>query len=210
MRKPALAPARLIAAPVVLSLIIAACGSGTTHHTNALAAATTHSTATTTATAPRPDVDPHLRILAPRNKAHVTQTMTVHVSVSGGKATGSHAFKYVLDGKLTRLGPARVTYAGLTPGTHRLLVSLVAQPSVRAVVAFTVTAPPAPPAPTTTTTAPTPPSPTTTAPAPNPPPPTTATPPPSPPPPTSCIPQHGGGDGDHDNHGAPSDGDGCI
>jgi hypothetical protein len=26
----------------------------------------------------------------------------------------------------------------------------------------------------------------------------------------SCIPQHGGGDRDSDNHGGPSDGDGCL
>src|SRR5579859_489133 len=183
---------RLTAPFVALSLIIAACGSSTSHHAKAVAAAATHSTASTTTTAPRPDVDPHLRILAPRNRARVGQTMTVHVSVGGAKATGSHAFKYVLDGKLTRLGPARLYYAGLAPGTHRLLVSLADQPSVRAVVAFTVTAPPAPPTPDTTATpAPTTSTPTTTAPAPSPPPTTTATPPPSPPPPKSCIPQHG-------------------
>jgi hypothetical protein len=27
---------------------------------------------------------------------------------------------------------------------------------------------------------------------------------------TSCIPQKGGGDNDADNHGGPSDGDGCM
>jgi hypothetical protein len=27
---------------------------------------------------------------------------------------------------------------------------------------------------------------------------------------SSCIPQGGGGDADTDNHGAPSDGDGCL
>jgi hypothetical protein len=32
----------------------------------------------------------------------------------------------------------------------------------------------------------------------------------TPPPATSCIPQGGGGDADSDNHGAPSDGDGCL
>jgi hypothetical protein len=32
----------------------------------------------------------------------------------------------------------------------------------------------------------------------------------APAPSTSCIPQNGGGDDDSDNHGGPSDGDGCL
>lgn len=144
--------------------------------------------------------------------------MIVRVALVGSTRTGSVAYRYVLDGARARRGSARLTFRGLTPGRHRLLVTLVGQSTVHAVRTFFVRAPlpvanPIPvqtaPAPTTTS-MPTPPPTTTVAPPPPPPPSTTTPPPTTTTPPTSGIPQGNGGDKDADNNGGPSDGDGNI
>jgi hypothetical protein len=122
---------------------------------------------------------------------------------------GVRALKYVLDGAFTRYGAIEVTFHGLAPGPHHLLVTLVSRPSVRASVIFTVAAPVVAPAqvPATTSAAP---APATQVPSPAP-----ASPPAAAPAPTpmvsSGIPQGpNAGDADRDNHGGPSDGDGSI
>jgi hypothetical protein len=189
----------------LLTLGISACGSShSASHTTAAsvtAAATTRTTATV-ASAPPPS--PRLRILAPRPQTQLDQTVAVHVSITGAKPTDSHSFRYVLDGKLTRFGSKGLTFTGVIPGHHHLVVALVSRPSVKATTAFTVRAPAptAAPAPTSATPAPT------AAPAP-----TSAT-SSTPPPMTqsgSGIPQGpNAGDADGDNHGGPSDGDGDV
>jgi hypothetical protein len=137
----------------------------------------------------------------------------VKVALIGGQATGARPFRYVLDGH-TRFGSRRVIFHGVRPGQHRLIVTLAGDHAVRTQTRFVVKAPPPPPAPAVTTTAA--PAPTTTAaPAPTttaaPAPTTTAAPAPTTtsPPAGGGIPQ-GGGDGDGDNSGGPSDGDGNI
>jgi hypothetical protein len=130
--------------------------------------------------------------------------------VGGAPAGGAQRFRYVLDHRLARSGSARLTYHELAPGHHRLEVLLAAGSSAsHASTTFTVRGPrpaavviPAE-APNTT---PVPVQTTRT---------TSTTPPPTknttPPPPLSGgILQGGGGDGDSDNSGGPSDGDGNV
>jgi hypothetical protein len=151
---------------------------------------------------------PRLRILSPKRDSHTGTTVTVSVLLTGSPAGGSRLLRYVLDGSLTRGGPARLTFHGLAPGRHRLEAMLNDDRSVRGGVAFTVSAPapiaalpvaPSEPAPSQTTASPSP----ATAPSQTAPPVSTPKPPPS-----TGIPQGGGGDGDGDNSGGPSDGDG--
>jgi hypothetical protein len=160
-----------------------------------------------------------LVIRAPKQGAHIGQTLNVRVAVLGTAPAGPQSFKYVLDGRFTRHGGERVTFTDLTPGRHHIVVTLVGDAGVTAGRGFTVKAPPPPPSPpppttTTSTVQPT----TTTAPAPMP---NTSTaaptpapapaPAPSPPPAASGgIPQGNSGDMDADNNGGPSDGDGNI
>jgi hypothetical protein len=175
---------------------------------------------------------PHLSIISPRAGVHVGQTLTVRVRVSGTNAT-SQRLRYVLDGRLTRLGSPHLTYHELAPGHHRLEVLLADQSVGHAFTTFTVRAPepvavPAPePASPMTTPSPPPPQPESTSPprsssaTTQPSPMTSSSPPPPPPPPheptmseasppSGGIPQGGGGDGDGDNSGGPSDGDGNV
>jgi hypothetical protein len=174
--------------------------------------------ATTTAQ-PASAPAPHLSILSPRAGAHTASTLTVRVALSGAPAGGAQRFRYVLDRRLTRFGPARLTFHDLAPGRHRLEVLSATTGTTRAGTTFTIRAParvaspaPAQTQPTVSTPAP---APTTATPPPQSPPPTktTAPPPPkaSPPPSSGGIPQGpNAGDGDEDNKGAPSDGDGNI
>jgi hypothetical protein len=219
-----------------LAVCITACGSShSSSNQTTIRAAATHAATATAAPAPRAPA-PRLRIVSPRDGARAGQTLTVRVSLTGLAATGTEAFKYVLDGIETRLGTAQLTFHGLAPGQHHLLVALVARPSVNGSLSFSVPAPAlapssvptpivsAPAAPTTMTppSAPAPrtPTPSATPPASTPTPPTSsATPPPTTttqapipaPTPMSAIPQGpNAGDGDNDNHGGPSDGDGNI
>jgi hypothetical protein len=152
-----------------------------------------------------------LRIISPRRGAHAAPNLTIRVAVTGASAGGSRALQYVLDGRLTRLGSARLTFHDLAPGQHHLLVALLARPATRATVSFTVPAPPQPsPAPASASSSPQPAAP---APAPTAPSSPMTQPPAAPPapPPSAGIPQGANaGDGDADNHGAPSDGDGNI
>src|SRR5579859_1192356 len=182
-----------------VAIAVGACGSGhPSQHTSGPSAAVASAPTTTAAPAPASPAG-RLRIISPRRGAHTAETLTVHVQLTGASTTGSRPFMFVLDGRLTRLGPTRLTFHGLAPGRHRLVVALAVRPSIRASVNFTVPAP-APPA---TTSAP---PPTTPAPAP-----ATTSPPTQAPAPSSGIPQGpNAGDGDGDNHGGPSDGDGNI
>lgn len=198
----------------LLALAVAGCGGGSSPHGSSTVAASGSST--TTAAPHRAPVVPRLRVRSPRRGARVTPTVGVTVSLSGARARGPRAFRYVLDGAPARFGPAHLVFHGLAAGRHRLLVALSARRGVTGVVTFTVVAPPPPPAPLTSTTS-TVPSATLTTPAPAPPPPTTTstTAPPTAttttPAPTGGIPQGpSAGDADADNHGGPSDGDGNV
>lgn len=136
----------------------------------------------------------------------------LHIALGGTPAGGAQRFRYVLDRHLERSGSTRLTFHGLTPGRHHLEVLSAATSTARASTTFTVRAPrpvavvvPAE-APRTTNTTPLPrtPPPTET---------TTSAPPPkaSSPPSSGGIPQGpNAGDGDGDNNGAPSDGDGNL
>ena len=195
-------------AAFALGLLLAGCGGGSSSTTASKTTAATPRTPASTAA-----VSPRLLILTPRRGAHTDQSLTVRVRLGGATPTIRHLFRYVLDGRIARLGSARLTFHELVPGRHRLLVMLADDRSVRASSFFFVRAPTpvtAPePAPTTTATTQTP----ETTPAPTPAPSQTttrsATPAPTPAPPsTGGIPQGNGGDRDSDNNGGPSDGDG--
>lgn len=200
------------AAAVGLVVILVGCGSGASKST---LSNTTHApvskAARTAAVAPR------LVILAPARGAHTGQALTVRVAVSATTASGRTAFRYLLDGRISRLGSSRLTFHELTPGRHRLVVMLAGDEHVRATSLFIVRAPmpvtaPEPvhaepaavpareaapaPAPSQTSKQPPGPAPATT---------------PSPAPAAEgAIPQNNGGDGDSDNNGGPSDGDGNL
>jgi hypothetical protein len=160
---------------------------------------------------------PHLSILSPRAGTHTASTLTVRVALSGAPVGGAQRFRYVLDRGLARFGPARLTFHDLAPGRHSLEVLLATTGTARASTTFTVRAPahvaipaPAQTQPTVSTPAP---APTTPPPRTLPPTKTTAPAPPkaSPPPSSGGIPQGpNAGDGDGDNNGAPSDGDGNL
>ncbi|HEY2259685.1 MAG TPA: hypothetical protein VGH45_08225 [Solirubrobacteraceae bacterium] len=211
-----------------VALAISACGGSSSSSTTTAAAATTQAAATTTTTPSAPK--PRLKTLTPRAGAHTGSSVAVKVALIGGKATGAKPFRYVLDGH-TRFGTHRVVFHGVKPGHHHLIVTLADDRSVRTQTKFVVKAPPPQPAPVVTTSTPTQttatapaPAPTTTAaPAPTttaaPAPPTTTAAPPTTtaaPPPTTTSPPagggipQGGGDGDGDNSGGPTDGDGNI
>jgi hypothetical protein len=203
----------LAVASLLVTSALTACGTGqsssqsTPASTAAASASTTAASASTTTTsagtaAPLPP-PAHLRILAPRGQSHIDRTVAVHVALTGAHAAGSRAFRYVLDGSFTRVGPARLTLHDVVPGHHHLVVALASRPSVKAIATFFVTAPaPTPPAAPASVSSSPPPATMTTAPAP--------TPAPSPAP-SSGIPQGpSAGDADGDNHGGPSDGDGNI
>lgn len=210
MNYPRARPLLVAGALGMLTLGIGGCGSShssaRTTAASVTPAGTTQITATT-ATTPAPatarSLPAHLRILAPRPLAQLDQTVAVHVSVTGAMGTGTRSFRYVLDGRLTRRGSTRLTFTGVVPGHHHLLVALVSHPSVNATAAFTVLAPPAPPqAPSV--------APMTSA-APRPATPPTPSGPSAPMMSTGGIPQGpNAGDADGDNRGGPSDGDGNI
>jgi hypothetical protein len=202
---------------VSLGLILAASGCGGSTATTKAPAIVTH-----VSSAPQPPAAApvHISILSPRMGAHTAATLTVRVKLTGTVAGGARRFRYVLDHRITRSGSDRLTFRDLASGLHRLeVISASASPS-RTATTFIVRAParvvvPAPaqpqPAastpiqpPTSTTPRPrtSPPSKTTTAPAP---------PKASPPKASGGIPQGpNAGDGDGDNNGGPSDGDGNV
>ena len=200
--------------PLSVGLALVLVGSGCGGGKSAPAAQTTtrSSSARVAISAP----SPHLSILSPRKGASTGSTLTVRVAVDNAPAGGKHRFRYVLDRRLTRSGSSHLTFRDLAPGRHHLVV-LMTKSTARASTTFTVRAPArpvaaqAPPVEVQSTTS---------APAPAAPAPAEATPPPAeatPPPPSTPSPQAGGipqgpnaGDGDSDNHGAPSDGDGNI
>ena len=211
MRVCRLRPLVITCATSVLAAAISACGSS--HSSTAADAATSPAavpSAPHTTTAPAaPPPAPRLRIVSPRPEARVAPTLTIRVSLTGAAATGVKALRYVLDGSLTRLGSVRLTFHGLAPGDHHLVVALASRAATNARVSFIVPAPvvPAPvaptPAPTQTSSAPPPPAST--------PPPATSTTPAPAPTPSGGIPQGpNAGDADGDNHGGPSDGDGNL
>ena len=204
-----------------LALVLAAsgCGSSTPRKTSSAAKTSATIAQTSGAGAPASALPPHLSILSPRAGTHTASTLTVRVALSG-VTNGAQRFRYVLDRRLTRSGSTRLTFHDLAPGRHRLEVLSVAENTVGASTTFTVRAPapvaipvPARSQPTVSTPAP---ASTTTTPLPRtplPPTKTTAPAPPkaSPPPTSGGIPQGpDAGDGDGDNNGGPSDGDGNI
>jgi hypothetical protein len=204
-----------VCASLGLVLVASGCGGGSAMTSTARApVAAPAITAAKPASAPTP----HLSILAPRMGAHTASTLTVRVALSGA-TNGAQRFRYVLDRRLARSGSARLTFYNLAPGRHRLEVLSAAERTIRTSTTFTVRAPapvaipaPARAQPTVSTAAP---APTTTASPPRTTPPskTTAPAPPkaSPPPASGGIPQGpNAGDGDGDNNGGPSDGDGNI
>jgi hypothetical protein len=162
----------------------------------------------------------HLSILSPRVGAHTAPTLTVRVRLTGTATSGAQRFRYELDHRLTRSGADRLTFHDLAPGRHRLEVIWASADPSRAATTFTVRAPapvtvpaPAQAQPTASTPA--------TSPASTTPPPSTSTPTQTsaaPPPPQTSPPPSGGGipqgpnagDGDGDNKGGPSDGDGNL
>jgi hypothetical protein len=163
-------------------------------------------------------VRPRLFILTPGRGASTGQSLTVRVGVSGARPGGPGAFRYLLDGRIARLGSDRLTYHELAPGAHRVVVMLADDGRVRAGSFFRVRAPTpviaSEPAPPTTTATPAPETPATSTPAPSRTTTQRSTPAPAPPPreapPTGGIPQNNGGDHDSDNNGGPSDGDGNV
>jgi hypothetical protein len=197
----------------VAALAAAGCGSSSSPAHQAAASAPATAPAQTTAAVA---VAPSVRILTPHRNAHTGRTVTVHVHLTGAR-NGPHVLRYVLDGALARSGSDRLTYTELAPGRHHLVVLLADDAGVHATSTFVVSAPapttvvPTTATPTTTSTpemsppssAAPPPTPTHTSPPP-------ATSSPAPPPPATGIPQRGGGDGDADNSGGPTDGDGNV
>jgi len=182
-------------------------------------------TATQATNAPQPAVAApvrHLSIVSPRAGAHTAATLTVRVKLTGTAISGAQPFRYVLDHLLTRSGTDRLTFHNLAPGRHRLeVIRPSASPShvattfiVRAPARVVVPVPAHQAQPTAST--PIPPPTSSTSPSPRTSPPTKTTTAPAPPqasPPQSNggIPQGpNAGDGDGDNNGGPSDGDGNI
>jgi hypothetical protein len=200
-----------------LGLIFAASGCGGGTSTIKAPAATQASNA------PQPAVTApvrHLSIVSPRAGAHTAATLAVRVKLTGTATSGAPRFRYVLDHRLTRSGSDRLTFHSLAPGCHRLeVIWSGASPSHTATM-FIVRAPahvvvPVPAQAQPTASTPIPP-PTCTSPPPRTSPPTKTTTAPAPPqasPPQSNggIPQGpNAGDGDGDNNGGPSDGDGNL
>jgi hypothetical protein len=202
---------------VILGLIFAAsgCGGGTS-------TIKTPATVTQASNAPQPAVAApvrHLSIVSPRAGAHTAATLTVRVKLTGTATNGAQPFRYVLDRRVTRSGSDGLTFHNLAPGRHRLEViwpsaspshvatTFIVRAPARVVVPVPAQAQPAastPILPPSTSPPPrtSPPTKTTTAPA---------SPQASPPQSNGGIPQGpNAGDGDGDNNGGPSDGDGNL
>ena len=79
------------------------------------APATVSTPTTTRTTTPKPA--PRLEIVTPRTRAHLDQTVAVRVSLTGATLAGSQSLRYVLDGAVTRLEAARLTFHGVSPVT---------------------------------------------------------------------------------------------
>ncbi len=204
---------------VTVALAVSGCGGSGSGKS---ASAATHATTRTSSTqAPISVPMPRLSILSPRRGAHTGATLTVRVAVRNAPKSGARRFRYVLDRRLTRFGSSRLTFHDLAPGRHHLLVLMTNNAAharttftVRAPAPAVVQAPPSEAQSTTSTSTPAEPAPVAPQPAKAAPPPAEPTPPPA----TSTpSPQGGGipqgpnaGDGDGDNHGAPSDGDGNV
>ena len=62
----------------------------------------------------------------------------------GPRPRDERGFRYILGGRLTRVGSARLTFHGLAAGHQHLVVALASRRSVKASVSFTVIAPPPP------------------------------------------------------------------
>jgi hypothetical protein len=101
----------------------------------------------TTSTPANPTRRLRVHIMSPRAGSHTGQDLTVRIRVTGTASGRVHAFRYLLDGVLTRHGDGRLTFHGLAPGRQHLVVSVTGQPTVHAAAVFVVRAPPPPPAP---------------------------------------------------------------
>jgi hypothetical protein len=211
-----------LCAGLALALVASGCGSGGAKRPETPPATNSSVSVPQTSSARAPAAPvAHLSILSPRPDAHTAPTLTVRVALTGAPADAAQTFRYVLDHRLTRSGSDRLTFHDLAPGRHHLEVISPGTGPSRATTTFTVRAPAqsaslvaAQPQPTPTVSTPVA-VPTTSAPPKQAPEPAnTTTPPPpkaSPPPSSGGIPQGpNAGDGDGDNHGGPSDGDGNI
>ncbi len=206
----------------ILALVLAASGCGSSTSRKTSSAARTSATIAQTSGAGAPATAPvaHLSILSPRAGAHTASTLTVRVKLTGTVTNGAQPFRYVLDHRLTRSGSDRLTFHNLAPGRHRLEVIWPSASPIHTDTTFIVRAPARVVVPVSAQAQPTAstpiPPPTSTTPPPRTPPPTKTTTAPAPPqasPPQSNggIPQGpNAGDGDGDNNGGPSDGDGNM
>jgi hypothetical protein len=207
-----------------LAFVASGCGSAgsTTPVKNSPALSTSAPVAqSSTARAAAASPVAHLSILSPRTGAHTSSTLTVRVALRGARAGRTPRLRYVLDHRLIRSGSDRLTFHDLASGRHRLEVILPGASPSRASTTFIVRAPvrvhvAAPVATESQPAVSTPlPPPTSSNPAPSAPPPAKTT---APAPPKVSPPRSGGGipqgpnagDGDGDNNGGPSDGDGNI
>jgi hypothetical protein len=168
MRIPTICPSRASGAVsgLALALILSACGSSSS--SSSAAGTSTQAAATTSSTTSTPAPKPRLPILTPRAGAHTGSLVTVRVSLLHARATGADPFRYVLDGRLTRLGSRRLVFRDLRPGHHRLVVMLAGDHGVHGSRAFVVRTPPPPPPPPVVTMAAPAPAPAPMAPAPAP------------------------------------------
>jgi hypothetical protein len=203
-----------------VALSVAGCGGASTGTSTTAATTTAAATTTTTAatvaparTAPTASPVTHLAILSPQAGAHTPSTLTVHVAATGAPSGSTGRFRYVLDGRVTRTGSSELTFHDLAPGHHTLRVVMLGSP-VERTTTFTVNAPAAAPKPVVAQAPPTETQATTPPPAATTPAPAATTPAPTQTRPSGAsegIPQGpNAGDGDGDNHGEPSDGDGDI
>jgi hypothetical protein len=217
---------RLRAAPLcaglALAFVASGCGSGGAKRPETPPATSSSVSVPQTSSTPAPAARvAHLAILTPRPDAHTAPTLTVRVALIGTPADATQTFRYVLDHRLIRSGSDRLTFHDLAAGRHRLEVILPGASPSRASTTFIVRAPvrvhvaaPVATEPQPAVSTPLPP-PTSSNPAPSAPPPAKTT---APAPPKVSPPRSGGGipqgpnagDGDGDNNGGPSDGDGNI
>ncbi|HEY7935112.1 MAG TPA: hypothetical protein VID48_14940 [Solirubrobacteraceae bacterium] len=211
-------PAAPLCVCVLLVLLASGCGSASTTKTSP--APKTSPVLAPKSSARQRAIAPvrHLSIITPHTGAHTHSTVTVRVSLSAARSAGRARFRYVLDRHLTRSGSDRLTFHELRPGRHSLEVFWAAGNKAHATTTFTVRAPVAPASPPVksqpTVATPIPPPTSATAPARTPPPRKTT----APAPPKASPPKSGGGipqgpnagDGDGDNSGGPSDGDGNL
>jgi hypothetical protein len=227
-RKRLVTPTGVTAMVIVIAGLVAGCGSSQPKSTSAKAAATP---VASTPAAPTPAA---IAFVTPKPGAAVGSTVRALVHL-----TGTGRVQFILDsGPPRSTSGLALTLRHLSPGAHRLIAQLLPADKASAVSAtvhfrvrpatVAVKHPAVAPEPAAVPVSPSPPArapapatthgsaPSASSPPPSPtpaPPATTPThqnPPTATQPQSSGIPQGGGGDGDADNNGGPSDGDGNI